>query len=48
MEGTNASNEDPFDSPGFVMGPQTQLEVFKSSDKACEDFYVEIKIMEMD
>lgn len=46
-ERINASNEDPFDSPGFMMGPQTQLEVFRSSDKACEDFYAEKNTMEM-
>lgn len=44
----NASNEEPFGSPGFRMGPQTQLEVFRSADKACEDFYAEKNTMEMD
>ena len=47
-ERINDSNEEPFGSPGFRMGPQTQLEVFRSSDKACEDFYAEKNRMEMD
>ena len=47
-EGTELSKDDPFDSPEFMMGAQTQLEVFRSSDKACEDFYVEKRLKEMD
>ena len=47
-EGTEPSNNDPFESPAFTMGPQTQLEVFTASDKACEDFYADKNLHEMD
>ncbi|PWA49470.1 hypothetical protein CTI12_AA482120 [Artemisia annua] len=40
-EGRNASNEDPFESPELFMGPQTQMEVFRSADDACEKFYAD-------
>ena len=30
------------------MGPETQVEVFRSSDKACEEFYVDKNQKEMD
>ena len=38
-EGIELSNYDPFGSPAFNMGPETHVEVFRSSDKACAEFH---------
>ncbi|PWA81461.1 C2 calcium-dependent membrane targeting [Artemisia annua] len=40
-DGKDVTNDDPFESPEFVMGPSTQMEVFRASDKECAKYYGE-------